>query len=1053
MVQAKPRLGRSRGLRFWLWAIVWCAFNLPTHAQTTGTGTDQNRPGTANKGKARTEENLNLETDPAELYVALKGTNGTNTALQELKVRVADTISGTVSVSLASIPSGRVTFWTGCNDSTATQVTSLDVGTSWVSVWLRGENVSGDVNTDKLKVQNKEVPLTVIGTYFTPDPNTHLTSDRATILPGDTEKVSTSVLPTAAFSHVRYVTGSTDRSKFQVGATFVGEVQAISATEELVLLGRTTGSTVLQARIDGSTGPVCGAIPVLVGGTMVAEYNQAPTVQINTSGGGITLASSSTVSAASVSAASASTTASSSSGDTVELGGAPVNSGAPDARASIATGLINTTNATPACNATFRVVLFDGNGNPKKGKEIRLSFDNTVTGVALLSSSLTSISTTDATGKTEASVTAGFQIPQSSQDLSCLLDNVAVLAGRAAREFNPTSPGNVNAIRNTQKFTTHTNTFHSLRYEQEIVTANGETFITAFTLDMPILNHTQYLVVQQALEGGIYGDLTDATGTLTYSDGLGGTVTEAIPSTVYPFNVPSIRDGIIVPHAISSFASSGITAQVQPVDPANPPPGWTGKAVTYGAIAAEIGLGLVPGADFIDVCKEFFWKPVVNGTSGDRTIGLIAFFGLCADAGYAGAILAPVAVPANVALAAVKAVFKRIPEPARDAMVHLGGSALGSAKKLMVYMARAPGAPTLAGAADKASAVLSQWNKVLNSPLLSSGNPAEHLKDAVDVLTNKATRHYTDDAVVGVAVLAKNGKKGVAEGLYSGVLAGASNIDDLAEGTFDVLRKLDGTTSGVSDLVTFGDSAVEGVAALIRKADASVASAKPVAEKVLDLGVTDAKAAFTKIRNFTDDDAFKGVKELVTDAGNADAVKAVTSAAFDDDVIQATFKARHIEVFDDPAIAGKVGEYVQKAKTLFGTPLVIVSGNEFQLARAYGRSGINVTVGSETVSDLAVLREGMQGTNGWGRAHIFDEIRSSGLTRAQEIVGAGYAGINTVDDVNSLIKATIETGTIDGNVLVKSFPHSSGGTREFKVFLATGSPGSITTVVPGDVLP
>jgi hypothetical protein len=113
----------------------------------------------------------------------------------------------------------------------------------------------------------------------------------------------------------------------------------------------------------------------------------------------------------------------------------------------------------------------------------------------------------------------------------------------------------------------------------------------------------------------------------------------------------------------------------------------------------------------------------------------------------------------------------------------------------------------------------------------------------------------------------------------------------------------------------------------------------------------------------------------VADAGNADAIKAVASAVLDDDVIEATFKARHLQVFDDPTIAGKVGEYVQKAKTATGE-LVVKTGGENELLRVVPKAGQACTVGgsagAQTVDDVAVLLRGYGGSGGVGKVHIFE---------------------------------------------------------------------------------
>jgi hypothetical protein len=279
------------------------------------------------------------------------------------------------------------------------------------------------------------------------------------------------------------------------------------------------------------------------------------------------------------------------------------------------------------------------------------------------------------------------------------------------------------------------------------------------------------------------------------------------------------------------------------------------------------------------------------------------------------------------------------------------------------------------------------------------------------------------------------------------LLMNQTYTDDVIEKTFGLLGKKSDKLSGLSE------DGLEGLFKVVKNIDPDTTEAARIAEKILDLDAHDADKVLSKLYTFTDNDAFKGVKEIVDEVDGVNFIKTVAEAC-DDDIIEATFKARHIKVYDEANLAHKVGKYLQGVKDLWQMD-TINGGGIHKLIKAYNTSETLELIEQGqrvTISGFAVLKEGSSRAK-FGRFHIFDEVRGSGMTRAQEIIRAGYQGITNNDGVYHLIKETVRSGQPTGLKKIKAFPHRDGGNRLFRLIMADGAPGSIHTVYPGPVVP
>jgi hypothetical protein len=222
-------------------------------------------------------------------------------------------------------------------------------------------------------------------------------------------------------------------------------------------------------------------------------------------------------------------------------------------------------------------------------------------------------------------------------------------------------------------------------------------------------------------------------------------------------------------------------SDVAPVDENDPPPGWTGKLVTVGAIGAEVAISLVPGGDLYDLFKEYIWKPFVNGEPPNNVVGVISLVGFLADGGY---LAGPFGAAANLVAGVAKCVFKYVSPELVTAMIKMSGTALDSIKLIGDYINRIPsppGAGVVQTAIAKVQALTNQLQKVIYGPLNIG---AEHLTAAFGFIAKRGSKSFSVEAMDGAAALVKAGKKEAAEHLFD------EFADDVIESTFAAHRGL-----------------------------------------------------------------------------------------------------------------------------------------------------------------------------------------------------------------------------------------------------------------------
>lgn len=601
------------------------------------------------------------------------------------------------------------------------------------------------------------VSILLRGVTFTPDPDTHVRNDAVTILPSDQEYVKASLTGFSDGDEITYRIQDPTLAKFRVShgdgsVELVDSVVAERPIEDLLIVGVRPGETKLCATVGDNDVRVVADIPISVGGKIEVSYTEAPTFSGSDAGLGET-----------------------SSIDS-ELGGAAVGSGDGDARVGIPESILQKTSSIPLVVSQVQVQVTDALGRPKPGKHVAAVASDGKLSTEYDGSDLElhRYSTTDETqGIAVLRVSASGNVPFASgvdhSDLEVLVGALADTAGGCNKEVR-----------------THSNNLRCLLYTREI-----DDF-ASITFRMPLINHHQYLVVMQALTGNKYASETDIVASLAYTtyDDFGQLiqVSDDIPPTEYIFNNQSLVQSEIAPHVVSHPRFEN--AEDKPTFLDHP-------VVEASAIAAELALSMAPGYDFVDCAKEFFWRPFFRSESPNYITGLVSFLGLCADAGYLSGVGG---VVANALVGGIKAVVKfinKIPggEYVLKKVISSFGKILNGVKKLGELLARVPDG----GLVEKIRRFIGQWDRMLKSPLKPLG---DNVADAVDVL-RKAGRHYADEAAEGVAFCAKAGKKGVAEEII------AAYGDDLAEASFDVIRKCDLPSGLISE------NAIKGVATSI----------------------------------------------------------------------------------------------------------------------------------------------------------------------------------------------------------------------------------------------
>lgn len=629
----------------------------------------------------------------------------------------------------------------------------------------------------------------IVAEDLMPDPETHVNDEVVTILPGDDEKVLLSdfLLSGADLSDPLFlVLTNPNTAKFVNGEQVDDSIPLAQVNEHVTLRGFKVGSSNIQVRIGSETGQLFMSLPVAVGGTVRIDYDGPATFKTGYSG---------------PPAGDPAPPPGTPEGGSLPFGGSPavengVVSGAADARQPIAQDILEAYNDSPTRAASIRVEIHDPFGNPKPGKDVVLT---TRYGKVEIASGQDPVKTDDQ-GRVEASIEvaatydpASFGIPE--QLWSFDHDRVAAVVGRTATNI-PESfiLPELDPVWNDQESQIHIFTGHSTRFEEPFSFEIPDEYRTITTFDFPLMNHGHLNALLDSMEIQVHiatdpdtGEIIDPTGSIVdlIQKGTGLPAPEVLADLGLYFD----DEGFLADSFFQSIKAQllqlphdgAYIVELEQIDPSDPPVGGGVRLVTVSAIAGEFALGFVPGYDAIDIVKEGFWKPVVEGEEANYLLVGISFAALAADAGYifGGAP----GVVANAVTSIVKVTMRHVPESVVRALIRNGDTALEAIGVLRKYVERFPRPPETSVATwakETTVSLINQWRKILYSPLSLDG---DHIAAGLRVMTNRGARNYSDEAAEGVSAYIKHGLNGqggeaAIDDVFVRIHAGA--VDDAA---------------------------------------------------------------------------------------------------------------------------------------------------------------------------------------------------------------------------------------------------------------------------------
>ncbi len=639
---------------------------------------------------------------------------------------------------------------------------------------------------------------------FTPDPKTHNSPDALTIFPEDVEylQIGGDAIPSAGRPIMYSVLSSSIAKLLDDEGHQVESITVTGPIELLPVVGLMPGETEIRAILPSEGNKVIGRINAYIGGSIQMKYSDVPTYGA----------------------------------------GDAVGTGLTDDRQPMDYGM---TSQIPPYHVTsdLTLTLKDARGNCKPGKIIAV----TSNGKLAVAHEYNGPDPTVKENPPAIHVSYSNSAGEARVVLSCKpdydfaagvdRDELLVTVGEASRPYwTGTQQAGSYPDLTGVGVRAHENNLEFLSYVRTLDTRS------AMAIPMPMINHYQYMVLAHALTGGVYQSNNDYwENSVTYQTYVGGQLTD-VPGdprgSMYPFNDTEARQEMlqyVTGGEHSQFSENQVT--------------WTNStAVKVSAISAEIALGMVPGWDFVDVCKEFLWKPFWKRESPNTIVGLWSFVSLAADAGYLTGVAG---APANLICGVVKAIVKIVPERLIKAIIHAGGRILDTVKKMWNLLKRIdPAGNTIVELPGKVARLITQWDRMLKTPI---GNFSEDVvEQSIDVMARYTTRHLTDDAAEGISYLiAKKGSKNLAEQTLQ------QYSDDAAEAAFTIVRRQSTKFDALANISdTAIDDATDGLAKLVKNSADNVQDI-PVSRNAFEKVMTDGVPPLTPNQQ---DNFFKKIK-------------------------------------------------------------------------------------------------------------------------------------------------------------------------------------------------
>lgn len=488
-------------------------------------------------------------------------------------------------------------------------------------------------------------------------------------------------------------------------------------------------------------------------------------------------------------------------------------------------------------SSTVRLTLIDARGFPKPGKAVAIVPAHDYLSVtepagAPLPLPGPVLRFTDEDGHVDIGLEPFF-VPAMGSEESSIFENLAIIVGHTAEEWDSGSISNLDELRQAGSFPSHEFTGNMLRFRGAFRNMSEDVTLTGFGFDMPVLNGFQLAALEHALERiGMFDevnlvDLVGATVWVLQPDGSyaeepitehehilsGDNVNLHFHSAVAGIVGPSLEDTLslsfayVSPYSDLSYAQDTSILILPLGDAADEDdPDGSFKPITAAAVAAEFGLGFIPGWDAIDVVRYGLLKNIDgDGAQGmNYVIAIVSLAALGADAGY---LAGPVGFATNAIGGAMKVIVKKTPGEVWIALIRQGDDAIVTLRAVMQYVARFPVPGNMdwtnitmarTWALSAATHFINQWNAVLRSPIGISGDA---MAEAISLQSRRATRIYSDSAIEGSAYLAKIARSDALDGLYD------EFAEDLIESSLE-----HATILGRRQIESLSPDAVRGIA-------------------------------------------------------------------------------------------------------------------------------------------------------------------------------------------------------------------------------------------------
>lgn len=704
------------------------------------------------------------------------------------------------------------------------------------------------------------------GITFTPDPLTHLpNASEAMALPGDWELIYAEVDKdcTSPPSPVYYKIIDPEVALILDDSGSVAWT-AGDADETIQIVGLREGFTRLEAYADELDGEFLGSINIKVGGTIAVDYWNAPTFT-----------------------------------PTVYDAKPPAPSQipgdiAPPSRGPIPPEVYLAANALPDDPCELRIVVRDADGQPKPGKAVRVvPRDNLV-----MTSGRNTILFTDQRGRTSTILSADpFLTAGHGSNEPALEENLAILVGRAAEDYEDEQPTTLDTLRISQPFTHHRFTGNTLYFGGAIVHDGLEQFVTGLALDLPLINKVHLAIVRNCLEDRVFSpqgwiDFSKIQLALwdpvTDTEILVGGHNEIFPIYCTPHELafPDFVNSFVLnplsdlwtPPLVKKYAYDFGLAPYDDEEEENPP-----GLVTAGAIAAEFTAAFIPGFDFVDAVRYGLIENLdKDGAQGSNyVIAMIAITGLAADAGYlAGG--AP-GVVLNACAASIKVMVKYLGERAVKVIRHLiDDDIVENLRFLIEYIRKIPPPPGFSWlnpsqvtqhVVNLTADTINQWNRVLHSPI---GLEEEHLSGALNIIGRRGTRTLSDEAMEGASFLVMIGRASAAEALYD------EFEEEVTEAAFSHLAIL-----GIRGFTSLTDETIRGVAVSVR----AVGADNSLVREIVNAPAMSEARAVALFQNMSRINAMPGLDRMVTYYRN----NYNNLTGFDGCIFESTFSRRSLD--------------------------------------------------------------------------------------------------------------------------------------------------------------